>query len=1356
MRAVITVFVAALAFASIASPAPQPAVTNPWIIELEGPPVAEVYARTLRSLKIGTHATQSAETQAAIAAQTRLQKSRNEAAQTALLAELTKAAPQTKVVFRVQNAFNGIAVQASDADAARLRRLPGVKSVRRLAVMERDRATALQLSAVPTIWSSLGLLGEGMSIGIADTGVDYTHSDFGGSGVIDDFDLARTASKNPLTPNRGDAAGFEVRNAANVLLYPSVKVVGGFDFAGDSYNAGVPANATPVPDPNPIDCPSSSGGGHGTHVAGVAGGYGVNANGTTFAGPWDGTVPFNTMRIGPGVAPQVDLHALKVFGCNGSTSLALLAMDYAFDPDFDGNPSDHLDVLNLSLGSPFGAPDDATATAADLLVNAGVIVVASAGNGGDFFYMTGSPGSSRLAVSVASSTDDTDVADAFRIDPPSPNAGNFEANLSVLYDWANPAVTGVVYYPATNQRGCDPFTGADLTNLSGKIALLDWRQGSETTILCGSTQRTNRALDAGAIGVIFADNLPVRNVAISGNASIPAVITTSTVGDLLKSEVSAGVVGTLTATLDGTLIAKVTIPGSADMVTTTSRGPRTGDNRLKPDLAAPGVGIYSADAGGGNTGGLRSGTSMAAPHVAGVLALLRQHRPTWTIEELKAAVMNTATEDLYTGLFEGGVRLPVSRIGAGRLRAADALATEVTAFGELNDGEISVSYGVLTAFNDLEEDRTIRVKNRGSSAFSATLSFDSLTTIPGVSFSFPGGAAVNVPAGGETTFTVRLSATRSALRHVRDAATAATQGGGEFRHWLSEASGYVVLTPAAGPLLRVAVHAIVEPGSGISVTNPVLAFPNDGATLTLNLTGPGVQTGTGPEDYRSIVTPMELALISGIDGPAPASRADLKYVGVTAHKIDPGLPPQDNSYIYFGIVTQSDWSRPAGRWTVTIYIDTNGDMTPDFKVTNPQFNDRDTFYAFLESIPAATGGFGYLNVKSANDPTTRLFNSNVMILPVRAENLNLGGNTRFHYRLETSDAEWGAVDSTGWLSFDYATPGVEFSRTGESGPTYDAMPSLTLNATFHEGAYFLNGSLGALLLHHLNGPGDRAQVIAGCPEIVVTNPAVAEGYVGIAFSQTFLQSGIAGTATFSIASGSLPSGLTLSSNGTLSGTPSVSGSFPVTVRATDPNGCSRAGLTYSLLIHPPFATSVNAVALTATSVNVSWSPNEGALSYQVLRKRAGEGFVIAGTPASSPFVDSMAEADKAYLYAVRSVHSGGALSPDSSPDLATTVIFTDDPIVAGTTIVTAVHLLQLRTAINAVRLLAGLPAATFTDPSLAGVVVKKQHIDEVRSAFEEARPLLFLPAVTYTDPTIASGVTTVKAAHLNQLRNRMK
>lgn len=146
-------------------------------------------------------------------------------------------------------------------------------------------------------------------------------------------------------------------------LGASCKVIGGYDFV----------NA----DSNPMDDH-----GHGTHVASIAAGQGSL----------------------PGVAPGARLLAYKVLNQSGSgyTSTVAAAIDRATDPNNDGNTSDRVDVINLSVGAP-GDPDDFLSQAVDRATAAGSVVVVAAGNDGPDPETITSPGVARTAVTVAAS-----------------------------------------------------------------------------------------------------------------------------------------------------------------------------------------------------------------------------------------------------------------------------------------------------------------------------------------------------------------------------------------------------------------------------------------------------------------------------------------------------------------------------------------------------------------------------------------------------------------------------------------------------------------------------------------------------------------------------------------------------------------------------------------------------------------------------------------------------------------------------------------------------------------------------------------------------------------------------------------
>ncbi|HEX72708.1 MAG TPA: hypothetical protein ENN65_05295, partial [Candidatus Hydrogenedentes bacterium] len=281
-----------------------------FFIELAAEPAMRVYAAQREA--------KASETEAVRAAQRQVQE--NEAAQQRLLGLLSAKAAAPPVIFRAQRVGNGVAVLADAAEAASLSRLPGVKAVHRLRGVRIGTATSMPFIGTPALWDHRApdLTGRDISIGIVDTGVDYLHPNFGGPGAL--------GHENNDTTILGD------------VPFPTAKVTGGYDFAGEDYDADDPERAIPQPDPEPMDL-----NGHGTHVAGIAAGYGVMLNGHTNALPYGPDINFGAMLIGPGAAPEADIYALKIFGRSGRSQLLIPALEWAVDPDGDGDPSDRLD-----------------------------------------------------------------------------------------------------------------------------------------------------------------------------------------------------------------------------------------------------------------------------------------------------------------------------------------------------------------------------------------------------------------------------------------------------------------------------------------------------------------------------------------------------------------------------------------------------------------------------------------------------------------------------------------------------------------------------------------------------------------------------------------------------------------------------------------------------------------------------------------------------------------------------------------------------------------------------------------------------------------------------------------------------
>ncbi len=218
---------------------------------------------------------------------------------------------------------------------------------------------------------------------------------------------------------------------------------------------------------------------------------------------------------------------------------------------------------------------------------------------------------------------------------------------------------------------------------------------------------------------------------------------------------------------------------------------------------------------------------------------------------------------------------------------------------------------------------------------------------------------------------------------------------------------------------------------------------------------------------------------------------------------------------------------------------------------------------------------------------------------------------------------------------------------------------------------------------------------------------------------------------------------------------SVDPNMGFTLQTWDMNAADALYPGTCVTVTPP--TNVVATATSTSNVNVSWTASAGAVTYNIYRSPDALTYSLAGstTGPTVTFNDAGRSANTAYLYKVRAVNGGE--SGDSNIDLATTTIFTDDPLVAGTTLVKSAHISELRTAVNAVRALAGIGAGSYTDPTLTvGVtLVKAAHINDLRAALDAARSALALSALSYGE-TVTGGTTPVKATHVSELRNGVK
>ena len=246
------------------------------------------------------------------------------------------------------------------------------------------------------------------------------------------------------------------------------------------------------------------------------------------------------------------------------------------------------------------------------------------------------------------------------------------------------------------------------------------------------------------------------------------------------------------------------------------------------------------------------------------------------------------------------------------------------------------------------------------------------------------------------------------------------------------------------------------------------------------------------------------------------------------------------------------------------------------------------------------------------------------------------------------------------------------------------------------------------------------------------------------------------TYAWQISGGSITAG---TNSATVTFTPSAP-SVTLSVTAANAAGCSLTSqrVTTSLCASVAAPTNVVATATSTSSVTVTWTAAAGAASYQVFRAQTILGpYTQIGTSGVTSYIDSVGlSANNTYLYKVKTVDGSANVSSGSNSDPATTVIFTNDPIVATSTSVKQVHLSELRTAVNAMRTAANLSLASFTDVVSSTLPVKALHVSELRTTLNAARTALGLPTISFTDPTLTTGSTLVKAVHFQQLRNGVK
>jgi subtilisin family serine protease len=303
---------------------------------------------------------------------------------------LRRALPEPSIKRSFHKIFAGASASIPFILFEKIQKLAYVKRIHFDSPVHISLDESVPLIQADRIWQDLGTQGEGVVVGIIDTGIDYLHPALGG----------------------GFGEGF--------------KVIGGYDLIND--------------DPDPMDDNN-----HGTHVAGI-----VAADGDSLRG----------------VAPKARLMAFKVLdeSGEGTSSITIAGIERAVDPNGDGDFSDKVDIVNMSLGSLGGSADDAKSIAVDNATELGVTFCISAGNQAQFMSI-GSPGTARQAITVGA-TDKQDRLADFSSHGPNPRIYTIKPEI---------VAPGVSIKSSIRGGGVRRFNGTSMSapHVTGVCALIN-------------------------------------------------------------------------------------------------------------------------------------------------------------------------------------------------------------------------------------------------------------------------------------------------------------------------------------------------------------------------------------------------------------------------------------------------------------------------------------------------------------------------------------------------------------------------------------------------------------------------------------------------------------------------------------------------------------------------------------------------------------------------------------------------------------------------------------------------------------------------------------------------------------------
>ena len=509
---------------------------------------------------------------------------------------------------------HGVTLELTADEAAQLAKMPGVRQVQPDFVRELATDSGPRWINADDVWAGTAGLppnkGEGVVVGLIDSGINRTHPSFSATGPVDGY-----VHQNPKAQLFGQCA--VVATAGNC----NNKLIGIYDFSTGSESEELD---------NGVDIT-----GHGTHVGATAAGNTLNftlSAGTT-----------SSARQLSGVAPHANLISYKACEArdDGSTCVGSWLVAAINQATADG-----VDVINYSIGgssrNPWTSSDAMGMLAAR---EAGIVVVVAAGNEGPGPGSITAPGDAPWVIGAANATHDRTIvnklADLTGGATPPPGGGT----LAGAGDTVGLAARAIVFDPQFPKCSI-----GEALDEAANGASSPWQPGrfNGEIVVCerGVQARVAKSANvrlAGGGGMILVNTAAEGESVVADHHSIPAVHLGFAAGQQLRAWLAGGS-GHMGRITGGSV---ESLPGNADVLDSTSgRGPSPSvAGIVKPDLTAPGSNIIAA-AGDNNNFIGRSGTSMATPHISGAAALLIAAKPTWSPSQVESALVTTARDSI--------------------------------------------------------------------------------------------------------------------------------------------------------------------------------------------------------------------------------------------------------------------------------------------------------------------------------------------------------------------------------------------------------------------------------------------------------------------------------------------------------------------------------------------------------------------------------------------------------------------------------------------------------------------------------------------------------------------------------------